>query len=56
MFFMLSAGGGRVFLDLLVLISRPYVGLRPVRTPVDEFWCLMFPLFVRFGFWVLFSP
>jgi len=56
MFFMLSAGIGRVFLDSLGLISRPQVGLGPVRTPVEEFWCLMFPLLVRFGFWVLFSP
>jgi len=37
MFFMLSTGIGRVFLDLLGLISRPYVGLGPVRTPVEEF-------------------
>jgi len=37
MFFMLSADGGRVFLELLGLISHPYVGLGPVRTPVQEF-------------------
>jgi len=36
LFFMLSAGVGRVFLDLLGLISRPYVGLRPVRTRVED--------------------
>jgi len=34
---MLSAGLGRVSFDLLGLISRPYVGLGPVRTPVEEF-------------------
>jgi len=36
MFFMLSAGIGRVFLVLLGLIWRPYVGLGPVWTPVEE--------------------
>jgi len=55
-FFMLSAGLKRVSFDLLGLISRPHVGLGLVRTSVEEFWCLMFPLFVCFGFWVLFSP
>jgi len=34
---MRSAGLGRVSFDLLGLISRPYVGLGPVRTPVEEF-------------------
>jgi len=37
MFFMLSAGIGRVFLDVRGLISRPYVGLGPVQTPVEQF-------------------
>jgi len=56
LFFMLSAGQGRVSFALLVLTSCPYVGLGPVRTPDEEkgFW--MFTLFVCFGFWVLFSP
>ena len=34
---MLSASLGRAFLDLLGLISRPYVGLGPVPTPVEDF-------------------
>jgi len=37
MFFMLSADGRRVSFNVLALISSPYVGLGPVRTPVEVF-------------------
>jgi len=36
LFFMLSAALGKGFSIILVLISRPYVGLGPLRTPVEE--------------------
>jgi len=48
---MLSAGIGRVFLDLLGSISRPYGGLGPVRTPVEEF--LVPDIFFVSMFWIL---
>jgi len=56
LFFMVAAGRGRVSFALLVLISCLYVGLGLVRTPDEERGSWMFTLFVRFGFWVLFSP
>jgi len=51
LFFMLSAGLRRVSFVLLGIISRPHVGLGPVRTPVEE---LSVPdvSFVR-SFWFL---
>jgi len=33
---MLSAGSGKVSYELLPVIWRLYVGLGPVRTPVEE--------------------
>ena len=53
---MLSAGERRVSFTVLALMSCPCVGLGPVRTPVEEIGAGFFPLLVRFGFWVLFSP
>ena len=48
---MLSAGLRRVSFDLFGLISRPYVGLGPVRTPVEE--VLMPDVSFVSSFWIL---
>jgi len=53
---MLSAGVRRVSFIVLALMSCPCVGLGPVRTSFQEIGAGSFPLLVRLGFWVLFSP
>jgi len=53
---MLSAGVGRVFLEPLGEIRARMWAWDRYGPQLKSFWCLMFLLLVRFGFWVLFSP
>ena len=48
---MIYADLRRVSFDLLGLISRPYVGLRPVQTPVQEL--LVLDVSFVCSFWLL---